>query len=129
MLAVNSVRKPKITIFHCMNSLIDLETRLAADTAGADVHFVPLGCAVMVKEIYLMRAFEAGADTVLVLVCPQATCRHAEGSIRAQKRVARVKALLDEIGLDTRRLSFFHLEAANAAAVIHRGRQTVIQTD
>jgi len=59
----------------------------------------------MVKDVFLLRAFEAGADAVVVMVCPEGQCRYLEGNIRARKRVGWVKKLLDEIELDGRRLS------------------------
>ncbi len=69
------------------------------------MNVVRLACSSMVKDIVLLKAFEAGADGVLVMVCPEGQCRYVEGSIRAKKRVQWVKSLLDEIGLDGRRLS------------------------
>jgi coenzyme F420-reducing hydrogenase delta subunit len=40
-----------------------------------------------------------------------------EGNIRAGKRVERVKKLLDEIGLDSRRLNIFHIPHGDQSAV------------
>ena len=54
----------------------------------------------MTREVVLLRAFEAGADAVVVMVCPQDTCHYLQGNVRTAKRVTRVKKLLDEIGLD-----------------------------
>ncbi len=71
----------------------------------------------MVKDVFLLKAFEAGADGVLVFVCPKGMCRYVEGNIRAAKRVNWVKHLLDEIGLDGRRLDLFHLNLGDDAAV------------
>jgi len=73
--------------------------------------FVNMACSSMVKDVYLLRAFEAGADAVIVAVCADGQCRYVEGSVRAKKRVAWVQQLLDEIGLDGRRLLFFNLSA------------------
>jgi coenzyme F420-reducing hydrogenase delta subunit len=64
----------------------------------------------------LLKAFEAGADGVLVFVCPEGMCRYVEGNIRAAKRVNWVKHLLYEIGLDGRRLDLFHLNPEDGAA-------------
>lgn len=70
----------------------------------------------MVKDVFLLRAFEAGADAVVVLVCPEDQCRHVEGSIRARKRVEWIQELLDEIGLDGRRLSISSIFSGDEAA-------------
>jgi F420-non-reducing hydrogenase iron-sulfur subunit len=39
-----------------------------------------------------------------------------EGNLRARKRVERVKAILDDIGLSARRLTFFNIAPENSAA-------------
>ena len=70
----------------------------------------------MVKDVFLLRAFEAGSDGVLVLVCPEDQCRYVEGSIRAKKRVAWVQNLLDEIGLDGRRLAIGNVSSGDETA-------------
>lgn len=70
----------------------------------------------MVKDVFLLRAFESGADGVVVLVCPQGQCRYVEGNIRAKKRVAWIKNLLDDIGIDGRRLSLSNIADGDTAA-------------
>ncbi len=107
--------KPKLTLFHCINSLAN-GGALGTDLESAcDVTAVEMACSSMVKDLYLLRAFEAGADGVLVFVCPGSMCRYGEGSIRAAKRVGWVKHLLDEIGLDGRRLSLHHSHSGDPA--------------
>ena len=101
--------RPKITIFHCINAFNDKRTSPLTSGDGFVTHIVKLPCSSMVKDVYLLRAFEAGADAVVVLVCPERQCRHLEGNIRAKKRVERLKNLLDEIDFDSRRLSIFNL--------------------
>jgi coenzyme F420-reducing hydrogenase delta subunit len=96
---------PKLTLFYCINA-VDGMPDPNVDTA--EVKIVKLPCSSMVKDFILLRAFEAGADAVIVLTCPEGECRHTEGNIRAQKRVERVKKILDSIGLDGRRLLFFN---------------------
>ncbi|MBC8392507.1 MAG: hydrogenase iron-sulfur subunit [Deltaproteobacteria bacterium] len=78
---------------------------------------VKLPCSSMVKDVFLLRAFEAGADAVIVMVCPEGACRYIEGNIRAKKRVGWIKKLLDEIGLDGERLSLFNIASGDEAAV------------
>ena len=76
-----------------------------------------MACSSMVKDIFLLRAFESGADAVIVLVCPEGQCRYIEGNLRARKRVKWVKDLLDEIGIDGKRLSIFNVVAGDEAAL------------
>jgi len=84
---------------------------------GCDVKTVKMACSSMTKDVHLLRAFEAGADAVLVLVCSPVGCRYAEGSIRAKKRVDYVKTILDEIGMDGRRLNIFNTMAKDHGAI------------
>jgi coenzyme F420-reducing hydrogenase delta subunit len=51
------------------------------------------------------------------MVCPEGQCRYLEGNIRAKKRVEWVRNLLDEIGLDGRRLSLGNMASGDKTAV------------
>ena len=109
-----AVFKPKITVFHCFNAL---GNTAGADSSEYDIHSVKMACSSMTREVFLLRAFEAGADAVIVMVCPEGSCRYMEGNIRAGKRVAHVKKLLDEIGLDGRRLNIYHVPENDSHAI------------
>ena len=119
--------KPKISIFHCINVFGDGEMLLPPESKDATVEFIKLPCSSMVKDVFLLRAFEAGADAVLVLVCPEGACRYVEGNLRAKKRVGWVKNLLDEIGLDGARLGLYNVANEDAAAVGQIVDQTLSQ--
>ena len=47
----------------------------------------------------MIKAFETGADDVLVITCPVSQCHTLEGNLRAQKRAQAVDSLIDEVGL------------------------------
>ena len=108
--------KPKITLFHCINAFGDADELFLSGNKTCEVKAVKMACSSMVKDVFLLRAFEAGADAVVVFVCPEGQCRFVEGNIRAKKRVAWVRDLLDEIGLDGRRLSLTNTTAGDKAA-------------
>jgi F420-non-reducing hydrogenase iron-sulfur subunit len=108
--------KPKVTIFHCVKALGELASLTLADSNDFDLRVVKLPCSSMVKDVYLLRAFEAGSDAVIVLACPEGQCRYVTGNLRAKKRVGRVQNLLDEIGLDGRRLSLFNIASQDGEA-------------
>jgi len=105
--------KPKITLFHCINTFGDAAEIYLTGRGNCELKTVKMPCSSMVKDVFLLRAFEAGADGVIVLVCPEGQCRYLEGNIRAKKRVAWVQNLLDEIGLDGRRLSLANMPAGD----------------
>jgi coenzyme F420-reducing hydrogenase delta subunit len=120
---MNTKNKPKITIFYCINSYIESEN----DSKECDLKSVRLACSSMVKDVYLLRAFEAGADAVVVLVCPDGTCLHAEGNIRAKKRVSWIKKLLDEIGINSKRISIHNTAFNDKDAVTKILRDMVME--
>jgi len=118
--------RPKLTVFHCVNALAGTELPENGDYA---LKTVKMPCSSMTREVFLLRAFEAGADAVVVLVCPEGACRHVSGNLRAAKRVARVKKLLDEIGLGGGRLNIFNVPGEDSTAVDEILKQTAAGLD
>jgi F420-non-reducing hydrogenase iron-sulfur subunit len=59
----------------------------------------------------ILKAFERGADGVMVVGCLEGDCHYLSGNIRAKARVARVKALLDQIGIGGERVAMFNVSA------------------
>ena len=101
--------EPEITAFLCIYCAY-----MAADTAGAlripyppNVKLVKLPCTGKLDPIYILKAFEDGADGVYVVGCPVGNCHHVRGNERAHARIQRVKRLLDEVGLGGERLDMF----------------------
>ncbi|MBF0103576.1 MAG: hydrogenase iron-sulfur subunit [Desulfobacterales bacterium] len=110
--------KPKVTLFYCINS-IDKETlKLIHAKVSVELTTVEMACSSMTKDVYLLRAFESGADKVVVVACPETQCRYVQGSIRARKRVEYVKKILNEIGLDCGRLSMLNATARDKETVV-----------
>jgi F420-non-reducing hydrogenase iron-sulfur subunit len=105
-LFVKPVSKTQVTVFHCCNALNQISI---SENAEYEIQSIKMPCSSLIREVFLLRAFEAGADVVIVLACPEGSCRYLEGNIRARKRVERVKKILDEIGLDSRRLDIYNL--------------------
>ena len=114
--------KPKITIFYCINAFTETSIPSLSENDAYEIKTVQMACSSMVKDVFLLRAFEAGADAVIVIVCPEGQCRYVEGNLRAKKRIAWVQKILDEIGLDGRRLSM-----ANLAIQDQEGAAKVLQ--
>src|SRR5512145_239455 len=94
----------------------------AADLAGAlrlqyppSVRVLRMPCTGKVEPGYILRAFEKGADGVMVAGCLEGGCHFQEGNIRARRRVERLQALLREIGIEPERLGMFNLSSAQGA--------------
>lgn len=106
--------EPKI-IAYCCNFC----AFAAADLAGAmrvqyspNVRIIRLPCTGKVDAILIMKAFEDGADGVFAAGCLEGECHYLEGNLRAKKRVAYVKRLLEEVGTDPQRVEMFNLSSA-----------------
>lgn len=95
----------KITALCCHNALyagLQPDELRRAHVEGVQIVETP--CSGKVDPIYLLKAFEKGADAVVVLACDQRLCVTLEGAKRIHKRVERTKALLAEAGVDPERL-------------------------
>ena len=68
------------------------------------VQIIETPCSGKVDPIYLLKAFEKGADAVVVLACDQRLCSTIEGAKRIHKRVERTQRLLAEAGVEPGRL-------------------------
>jgi coenzyme F420-reducing hydrogenase delta subunit len=107
--------KPKITIFYCINSFKQPEGPILEN---CDIKYVKMPCSSMTKDVYLLRAFEAGADAVLVLICPEDACRYAEGGKRARKRIEWTRGILDQIGMDgEKQLAIYNIVSGDDKAI------------
>ncbi len=98
--------EPKIYIFYCVNAFNQGVFSPPGTKAAYFPQDLKMACSSMIKDIYLLKAFESGADGVIVVGCPAGKCKRVDGDTRAAKRVARVRQLLDEIGLGGKRLAY-----------------------
>ena len=91
----------KLVVIGCARSAGVAMDRLVADgwTLPQGVEWVQMPCASAIDELHMMRAFESGAERVLVLSCYQGACRSLEGGERLENRVQAVKRLLAEISM------------------------------
>ncbi len=64
----------------------------------------------------LLRAFEKGADGVMVIGCLEGDCHYVNGNIRARARVDRVATILEIIGFGPERVRMYNLSAGEGAA-------------
>ena len=109
-------RRPKLAVFHCANALDGAGLLPFTCRDEVEVKVMKLPCSSMITDIYLLKAFEAGANDVLIFACPEGQCRYVEGNLRARKRVARVKKVLDDIGLGSEHLSLFNISQGDEDA-------------
>ena len=102
---------PQVCVFFCSNCLDGAAVAGFCEQLGLDAKMtISLPCAGKVNVPYLIKAFETGADAVVVLTCEMDACRHLEGNRRAKKRVQAVDSLLDEIGMGSGRIAVFEIK-------------------
>jgi coenzyme F420-reducing hydrogenase delta subunit len=79
------------------------------------VKIVLVPCTGKIDVLYVLKAFSEGADGVMVAGCLEGDCHFKTGNIRAKRRIERVRALLDEVGVGGRRVEMFNLSSAMGA--------------
>jgi F420-non-reducing hydrogenase iron-sulfur subunit len=75
------------------------------------VRIIKVPCTGRVDVLHLLKALEGGADGVYVAGCLEGDCHYQNGNLRAKKRVAYVREILQRIGLGAERVGMYHLSA------------------
>ncbi len=93
----------------------------AADLAGSmrlqypsNVRIVRTPCTGRLEVEFFLRAFEKGADGVLVAGCLEGGCHFTEGNLLAKGRVGYTQGFLAESGLEPERIKMVNVSAAMA---------------
>lgn len=109
-----SAWKPRIVAFVCKWC-----TYAGADLAGtvrlhypSNVRIVKLPCSGRIDCFFIIKALEQGADAVLVSGCHPGDCHYTDGNYHARRRFALFRRLLEFLGVDTRRVQFAWVSAA-----------------
>ena len=74
-----------------------------------------LPCTGRIDESLLLKAFENGADGVMVIGCLEGDCHYVNGNIRARARVERVYAILEQIKIGPKRIRMYNLSAGEGS--------------
>ena len=106
--------EPKIVAFLCKWC-----SSAGSDLAGVSrmqypPNVVPITvmCSGSVSPLYILSAFNKGADGVLVSGCHPGDCHYIKGNYYARRRIALVKRLLEYIGLEPERFQMSWVSAA-----------------
>lgn len=121
----------KIVAFCCSHSAYQ-----AANKALADGHGIPDGleivrvpCSGRVDVLHLTRAFENGADAVLVFGCQEDACQDITGNVRARNRVEYARGLLKDIGIEPERLQMYNVTANMAPKFVQITSEVATQIE
>jgi coenzyme F420-reducing hydrogenase delta subunit len=106
--------EPKIAAFVC-----NWCTYTGADLAGtsrlkqeSNARLIRVPCTGRIDPVFIIKAFENGADGVLISGCHPGDCHYNAGNFHARRRWILFKNLLDFIGIDSTRLYFSWVSAS-----------------
>ena len=113
--------EPKIVAFLC-----NWCSYRGADLAGtsrikcaANVRAIRVMCSGRVEPAFILRAFELGADGVLVLGCHPGDCHYAEGNYKALRRMTLLKRVLAQLGIEEDRFRLDWVSASEGDRFSH----------
>jgi F420-non-reducing hydrogenase iron-sulfur subunit len=113
--------EPKIIAFLC-----NWCSYRGADLAGtsrmkcaANVRAIRVMCSGRVEPAFILRAFELGADGVLVLGCHPGDCHYAEGNYKALRRMMLLKRMLKQLGIEEDRFRLDWVSASEGDRFTH----------
>ena len=107
-------REPKIIAFLCTWC-----SYAGADLAGVsriqyppNLRIVRVPCSGRVNPLYILKSLQHGADGVLVSGCHPGDCHYISGNYYARRRFTLLKSLLDSAGIESGRVHFSWVSAA-----------------
>jgi F420-non-reducing hydrogenase iron-sulfur subunit len=107
-MTVTDRKKTKLHVFYCCNCFDGAELdRWSREDEGVEYTMISLPCSGRADLLYLLKAFETGADGLALITCPQKECHNLEGSPRASKRAEEANRLLEEAGMGRERVAVF----------------------
>lgn len=106
--------EPKVIAFVC-----NWCTYTGADLAGTsrikyqpNVKLIKLPCTGRIDPVFIIKAFEKGADGVLVSGCHPGDCHYNAGNYHARRRWIMFRRMLETMGIDSNRLHFSWVSAS-----------------
>src|SRR5512141_2335463 len=93
-----------------------------ADLAGMarikyapNVRVIRVLCSARVEPAFVLKAFQSGADGVLVLGCHPGDCHYTEGNFKTMRRIPLLKKMLAQMGIEEDRLRLDWVSASEGA--------------
>jgi coenzyme F420-reducing hydrogenase delta subunit len=106
--------KPRVVAFLC-----NWCSYAGADLAGttrlkhrAEVRVIRVPCSGRIDPAFVLKAFERGADAVLVGGCHPGDCHYVTGNLNARRRFYVLRQLLDFMGIERERFQVTWCSAA-----------------
>ena len=109
--------RPKIVAFCC-----NWCSYAGADLAGnnradypAEVKIIRVPCSCRVNPMFVLKAFQRGADGVILCGCHPGDCHYTSGNYFTRRRIAMLFSLLDFFGIERERTRVEWVSAAEGA--------------
>jgi len=113
---IGSNFQPRIVAFLCNWCAYS-----GADLAGVsrlktspNLRIIRTMCSGRVDPSFIIKAFQLGADGVLIAGCHFGDCHYIEGNFKTMRRVEMLKLLLPEFGINPERLRLEWISASEA---------------
>lgn len=94
-------------------------TYAGADLAGTsrmqyptNVRIVRVMCSARINPVFILEALRSGVDGVLIGGCHPGDCHYISGNFKTQRRIALLKRLLDQLGVEPQRLRLEWISAS-----------------
>ena len=108
---------PKIVAFCC-----NWCSYAGADGAGSarlsypeQVKIIRVPCSCRVNPMFILRAFQRGADGVIIAGCHPGDCHYTSGNYFTRRRMALLFSMLDYLGIERERTRVEWISAAEGA--------------
>jgi len=109
--------KPTIVAFCC-----NWCSYAGADLAGssrlnypAEAKVIRIPCSCRVNPMFILRAFEKGADGVMICGCHPGDCHYSTGNYYTRRRMALLFSMLEYMGVQQERIRLEWVSAAEGA--------------
>lgn len=108
--------EPKIVCFLCRWCTYAAADQAGTSRAGYEPNAVPIrvDCSGRVDPQHVLWAFRQGADGVLIGGCHPGDCHYQDGNLKAQRRVAILKRVLEQLGVEPERLRLEWISASES---------------
>ena len=129
---VNESWKPTIVAFCC-----NWCSYAGADLSGtnrlnypANVKIIRIPCSCRLNPMFILRAFQRGADGVILCGCHPGDCHYTTGNYYARRRMTLLFSMLDFLGIEKERtrveLSLIHISASTGISSTPRSKSSSV---
>jgi coenzyme F420-reducing hydrogenase delta subunit len=117
MQIIDTTYKPLIVSFCC-----NWCSYAGADLAGssrleypAEIKIIRIPCSCRIDPLFILRAFQRGADGVIINGCHPVDCHYTTGNYYTRRRMALLFSMLDYLGIEKERTCLEWVSAAEGA--------------